>query len=84
MISMDAITHVLCTLILTLQVTTFAIILKHEKKIVRLETDIYEDPKNPLKKSIVGRLAEIQRRLECMERKIEEVRDLVQQLQSRM
>jgi len=59
-------------------------ILKHEKKIVRLETDIYEDPKNPLKKSIVGRLAEIQRRLECMEEKIEEVRDLVQQLQSRM
>jgi len=80
---MDAITHVLCTLILTLQVTTFAIILKHEKRIVRMESDIYEDPKNPMRVSIVGRLREIQRRLECMERKIEEVRDLVQQLQAR-
>jgi len=69
----DAVTNSILAAILTLQVASFSLLMRHEKRISTMETDLYQDPKNPLRLSITEQIAEIRRKLESLEEKVTEI-----------
>ncbi|RLF38196.1 MAG: hypothetical protein DRN03_00340 [Thermoplasmata archaeon] len=78
-------TNAVITVILSLQVAGLGVLLKHERRISRMEDDLYVDPKNPASIPLTKRISDladdlqhIKSKLENLEGKLTEVEKILQ------
>jgi len=54
--------------------------IKQEKRLTKIEVDLYRDPKNPSKRSITEQILELKEKLESLEEKITKIYDIINKL----
>jgi len=76
----DYVSNALLTFILSLQITIIIYMIKQEKRLTKIEVDLYRDPKNPSKRSITEQILELKEKLESLEEKITKIYDIINKL----